>query len=259
MTAAPPATEISRPVDGRMRTSATISVLLLASAQIAMPLTDRPAFLSWVVIVALTASTCTFAAFTWPIRQVLLVALGAFGAGMLIEAVGVRFGVPFGEYSYTRELQPQMAGVPMLVGLAWLAMLLPSWDIARRITGRRWLQAVSCGAALTVWDLFLDPQMIGNGFWFFENPSGWNGVPFSNTVGWFVTGTLLSCIPAFVLDRRTTNNGLAFLYAWMIGFSALGYVIPFALDDPQIGVVGALCAAPLLYLAFYRRPRPWLA
>jgi hypothetical protein len=73
-----------------------------------------------------------------------------------------------------------------------------------------------------------------------------------------VTGAALSLLPARFFDTRKRNNGLAFVYIWMIGFSALGYVVPFALDDPKIGIVGAVSAAPLLYFAFNKREREWL-
>jgi uncharacterized membrane protein len=224
-----------------------------------MPLMDAPEFLSWVVIAALAVATCSFALVSWPLRALASVLGGTFLLAMLVEVVGVRLGVPFGEYSYTSSLQPQVLDVPVLVGLAWVAMLVPAWEIARRISSRGWIQAPICGVALVVWDLFLDPQMIGNGFWSFEHPSGWNGVPVSNAVGWFLTGTALSALPIRLLGRCRKNDGLAFLYTWMIGFSALGYIIPFALDDPEIGVVGAICSSPLLYLAWRRRERPWLA
>jgi uncharacterized membrane protein len=247
------------PLGGRKRTSAAISVLLMTSAQIAMPLINAPVFLSWVVIAALASSTCTFALLNWGRRRVAAMVSGIFFLAMAIEAVGVHSGVPFGRYFYTSSLQPQVLEVPVLVGLAWVAMLLPAWEIARRITPRSHLRAPLVGLAMTIWDLFLDPQMIGYGFWRFENPSGWNGVPLSNALGWFVAGTVLSLLPMMLLRDGQRNDGLAFLYTWMIGFSALGYLIPFALNDVEIGLVGGLCAAPLLFLAFQRKDRPWLA
>jgi uncharacterized membrane protein len=230
----------------------------MASAQIAMPLTDQAVFLSYAVVLALLTATCAFACMAWPSGAVFRVLLAVFVLAMAVEAVGIRTGVPFGSYAYSDKLHPQPAGVPVLVGLAWAAMLLPAWDVARRIAPGRWVQAALTGMALVLWDLFLDPQMIGNGFWYFENPSGWNGVPLSNTFGWFITGATLSLLPMRMLDARVSSDGLAFLYAWMIGFSALGYLVPFALDDQEIGAVGVACAAPLLFLAFRRRSRPWL-
>jgi putative membrane protein len=243
---------------GGIRTSAAVSILLMASAQIASPLIDEPIISSWLVIVGLATATWSFSRKSWPTGHLLLAISSVFVSAMTIEVIGVHFDVPFGQYAYTPRLQPQILDVPVLIGVAWVAMLLPAWEIARRITGGRFAQASCCGIAMVIWDLFLDPQMIHNNFWFFSSSNGWQGVPISNAVGWFVAGTLLAWIPALLLERTVTNGGLAFLYTWMIGFSVLGYLIPFALDNWQIGIVGALCAMPLFYLAFHKRDRTWL-
>lgn len=236
-----------------------LSVLVLISAQVALPLTPRHAGgISYLVITALGIAGCVFATVTWGLSRVLRVALCTYAATMAIEIAGVRTGVPFGNYSYTRSLQPQLWDVPLLIGLAWFSMLLPAWEVARRITPHRFIRSLMFGAGLMIWDLFLDPMMLGYGFWRFDNPSGWQGVPFSNTFGWFASGAVVSLVPMYLLPERRANNGLAFLYVWMIGFSALGYALPFALDDPEIGVVGTLIALPVLYLALRRRERSWL-
>jgi uncharacterized membrane protein len=39
------------------------------------------------------------------------------------EADGVRSGFPFGWYVYTSVLQPQLLGVPVVIGFAWMALV----------------------------------------------------------------------------------------------------------------------------------------
>ena len=43
-------------------------------------------------------------------------------------------------------------------------------------------------AALTAWDLFLDPQMVGEGYWVWARRGLYRGIPLGNFVGWFLTG-----------------------------------------------------------------------
>ena len=43
----------------------------------------------------------------------------AAGVGLAAEAVGVRTGFPFGDYSYADTLGPTVLGVPVVVPLAW--------------------------------------------------------------------------------------------------------------------------------------------
>ena len=72
---------------------------------------------------------------TWPVERVALsvvtIAIVAFGA----EVLGVHYGIPFGRYEYTDALAPQIMGVPILISLAWVMMLAPSWAVAWSIMG----------------------------------------------------------------------------------------------------------------------------
>jgi putative membrane protein len=134
----------------------------------------------------------------WGLRRTfgifLLITLITFSA----EYIGSKTGFPFGAYSYTSSLQPQFEGVPIVIPLAWFMMLLPSWAIARLITERwplptlRYLVFVVVSAgAFTAWDLFLDPQMVGWGFWRWHDATGgYFGIPWVNYAGWFLTSLL---------------------------------------------------------------------
>ena len=97
-----------------------------------------------------------------------------------IEAIGTATGFPFGSYSYTDHLQPQLLGVPLFIPLAWMMMLPPSWAVAQRLSSSKGkLVFLVLGAlAFTAWDLFLDPQMVKWGLWV-----------------WDLTDTGISCRP----------------------------------------------------------------
>ena len=54
------------------------------------------------------------------------------------------------------------------VPLAWFGMALPAREVAHAVLGhgrRAGRRIVLGAAALTAWDLFLDPQMVGEGYW----------------------------------------------------------------------------------------------
>ncbi|GAB3941459.1 hypothetical protein GCM10027614_26830 [Micromonospora vulcania] len=119
----------------------------------------------------------------------------ATGGGFAIEAVGVATGVPFGSYDYSGELGPKLAGVPLIIPLAWTWMAWPAWLAAVRLTGGGtaaagpdggtapadvaparagtaaapagpWVRRIALAAlGLAAWDLFLDPQMVAEGYW----------------------------------------------------------------------------------------------
>lgn len=80
-------------------------------AQVVSGLRPEPVRLTSVIVVLLAASAVAFLAG----RDGAGRAAGAFGAaaaaGYAAEWIGVRTGVPFGEYSYTSLLRPRLGGV----------------------------------------------------------------------------------------------------------------------------------------------------
>ena len=70
----------------------------------------------------------------------------AGGGGLLVEAVGVHTGVPFGAYAYTGDLGAEVLGVPVVVPLAWTMMAWPALVVGRTLArapgrGRGWSAA----------------------------------------------------------------------------------------------------------------------
>ena len=55
-------------------------------------------------------------------RGALTLAGVAGGGGLIAEAVGVATGIPFGRYTYTGTLGPEVLGVPVIVPMAWVMM-----------------------------------------------------------------------------------------------------------------------------------------
>ncbi len=96
------------------------------------------------------------------------VAIGGllFALGVALEYVGVLTGVPFGRYTYTGVLIPQLpGGVPLAIGFAWLVIVVSGLFTARlmlRISRPHSTSAIAAtsavGAALAVGlDLLLEP------------------------------------------------------------------------------------------------------
>ena len=141
-------------------------------------------------------------------RQALLVATAVPLLGWLVEFVGQASGIPFGSYHYTPLLQPQLAGVPVLIPLAWLMMMPPAWAVALVIVGAqpgwraRVLRAAVAALAFTAWDLFLDPQMVAWNVWVWAAPGAYFGIPLVNFAGWLLVAFCVSLLrPALRASR----------------------------------------------------------
>ena len=237
-----------------------------AAAMIATPLMPKGGAqrraLSSAVVVAMATTTAANAVARWGAGRAAS-ALGAVTVTTgLVERLGTASGVPFGRYEYTGALRPRLGQVPALVPLAWFAMAVPAREVAHAALGPRSTpvaRVVVGAAALTAWDLFLDPQMIGEGYWTWARRGIYRGVPLSNYVGWFVTGLgvmaiLERALPAAGSLAPTSERPDASLIA-MYGFVGLMETIGFAryFRDPVVATIGGVGMLPLAATAIVRR------
>jgi lycopene beta-cyclase len=150
----------------------------------------------------------------------------AFAFGVAVEVVGERTGFPFGAYTYLAP-GPAVFGVPLLVPLGWFAFALIALAVAPR--GRaRWIAPL----ALVAWDLGLDPLMVREGFWAFEQ-GPYFGVPWSNFAGWYLAGWLLVALLLWIEPRLADEDGgdLRATYAaqaFLIGVGLAFFGLPLA-------------------------------
>jgi putative membrane protein len=177
-----------------------------------------------------------------------LVAVTA-GGGLLIEVLGVNFGLPFGAYAYTGRLGPEVAGVPAIIALAWTMMAYPAFVVAWRVTRHPLAGPALAGLALASWDLFLDPQMVEEGLWvWLGGGPALLGIPLSNFAGWLVTAVAMAAVLWPLLRRAGERDDRApyALYLWVYASSVLGHAAYFGLPGSALAggaVMGAVVVA----------------
>ncbi|MES9538924.1 carotenoid biosynthesis protein [Actinomadura sp. NPDC000600] len=243
-------------------------------AQVASGLRPEPIRLTSVVVVLLAASAVAFlAARHGPVR-----AAGAFAAAVAIgyaaEWVGIRTGLPFGQYSYTSVLRPQAGGVPVIVALAWGGMGLAAHAVASAIAPEHGFVRWAAGAAaLTAWDLFLDPQMLRLGLWTWADGGPYRGVPLSNFAGWLAVSLLVMLVIDLIVGREDTavpfhapgryrvpgpsresgpSPGLVTLYTVMAAMETLAFAAVFEPRDPLVAVAGGVAMGAFAVPAWRR-------
>ncbi|MBM3211528.1 carotenoid biosynthesis protein [Candidatus Poribacteria bacterium] len=229
-------------------------LVLLAMPFIESSLGERPFYISiilsvliqaWVVLSLLLQSN--------GVRYTLKVAIIIISISWVIEAIGVYTGLPFGEYSYTHRLKPQLAGVPLLIPFAWLMMLPPSWAVASKLSGQKRGKKfiILSGLAFAVWDLYLDPQMVRWDLWKWEQPGIYYGIPLINFVGWFATSMIITAVTK---PSKLPEGMLSLIYVltWIMEF--FGLMIFWELRGPAIfGFIGmGLFIVPAYYLSWKR-------
>jgi uncharacterized membrane protein len=229
-----------------------------AVAMIATPLARRGGptrrALASVVVTGLCATTGAATNRLWGPRRT-AGALGAIAVGTgLVERIGTATGVPFGGYAYTGRLRPHIGGVPVIVPLAWFAMAVPAREAAHAALADHSTPArriIGGAAALTAWDLFLDPQMVGEGYWGWQRRGRYRGIPASNFLGWFLTALGVMAVLEMALpvgDRQAADGAspdavLVGEYATMAVMETLGFAAFF--KDRVVAAVGGTAMLPI--------------
>jgi putative membrane protein len=229
-----------------------IWVLSMIALPIARWLFGDPA-ISWGVLAASVfqvSAVFVILAHAWGLRRAALTLALVAALTWLAETIGSATGIPFGHYHYTELLQPQVAGVPLLIPLAWFMMLPPAWAVAQVTVGRenRLAFVLVSALALTAWDLFLDPQKVAWGFWVWTDSTGtelytggYFGIPWMNYLGWMLVSVVVSWLarPAPVPARPLL---VIYVIVWL--FQTIGQL--FFWDLPGPAVVGFVAMGALL-------------
>lgn len=240
-----------------VRTWAWVPFAALVVAQIAIPLTDHDPTIEWLsslVVVAFAATTFVLASRHWGLSPATVALAVVVALTVVVERLGTSTGFPFGDYEYTGALQPAVAGVPVIVPLAWFAMGIAALEVGHAISARRPVAVVSGAVALTAWDLFLDPQMVDAGYWEWTSDGWYHGIPLTNYAGWLGTGiVVLAAVEPLREPGLRPSVGLLGLYTWWTVMSTIGFVVFFG--EPLIGLAGGAAMGTMITLAWRRRAR----
>jgi len=228
------------------RAAAAATALGMVAFPLAGPGGELRRHLSGAVVAGLATTTTVATAGRWGWARAGLGATVVGVATAAVERIGTSTGLPFGRYRYTGRLQPEVAGVPVIVPLAWWSMAVPAREAAHGALGRRStpLRRVVLGAlALTAWDLFLDPQMTAEGFWRWTRRGRYRGIPLTNYAGWLLVGAAVMAALEAVLPAAEPDRSLVGEYAVMGVMETVGFAAFFR--DRLVATVGGGAMLPL--------------
>jgi putative membrane protein len=107
----------------------------------------------------------------------------------LLEALGVKTGQVFGSYSYGNTLQPQVLGVPLIIGINWVILMMATYSIATYFFKNTLLVLLISPLLIVAFDWVLEPVAIELDYWSWTSVE----VPLRNYIAWFMislTGTI---------------------------------------------------------------------
>ena len=118
-----------------------------------------------------------------PDRGMAKAAILAFSLGMLVEILGVNFGLIFGTYSYGENLGVKIFGVPILIGANWVMLSFITGAMGDALfSSNKRFAAVSAAFLMVLIDLVIEPVAPIFDYWTFSDAVA----PLSNYIGWFL-------------------------------------------------------------------------
>lgn len=142
--------------------------------------------------------------------SLILLSLFVGTAAMVVEALGVRTGFPFGSYDYTDVLGLKIGGVPLAMSAAWVVSMLASHRLGATLrlpAGRGILPLALAGAIFALClDLVLEPAAaFERGYWTWRE----GAVPLRNYAAWFSLGLFFNVVIAITRRNVAPVPGLA--------------------------------------------------
>ncbi|GAE33547.1 carotenoid biosynthesis protein [Halalkalibacter akibai] len=131
---------------------------------------------------------------------------------ILVEWVGVTYGLFFGHYYYNPDFGLFIFDLPLTIGFAWLMVIATTHVIAKQLTIHlvklRFLAFAFVGAlAAVIMDLILDPvAYLVKQYWIWNTDGIYYGIPFSNFAGWFCLAFVIHLIIYLLLLTKWEFN-----------------------------------------------------
>ena len=129
---------------------------------------------------------CFYISFQKNYKPMVLIAM----IGFVIEVVGVKTGILFGEYYYGSVLGFKVLEVPLIIGLNWLVLSLATHSIMRVFLNNRFSIICTASLLMVLLDLLIEPVAIKLGFWTWDS----SFVPLQNYIMWFFSAFIMQYV-----------------------------------------------------------------
>ncbi|MBI3814952.1 MAG: carotenoid biosynthesis protein [Nitrospinae bacterium] len=117
-------------------------------------------------------------------RYMLLIMLSAIAYAFLLEYLAVTHNPP--AYRYNQFVIKLPGPVPLGICLSWGTIFYSVIHIGKLLSIPLYLRPLLSALLATGIDFVLDPIAVALGFWTWEIPVQWFGIPWSNYAGWFI-------------------------------------------------------------------------
>ena len=109
---------------------------------------------------------------------------------LVLEIIGAKTGLIFGNYSYGNTLGLKLFDVPLIIGFNWVLVVMGAIKLSQKFFSDEFFVALFTGIFAVIFDSFLEPIAVKLDYWSWQN----NYIPIQNYVAWFVIAFLFSVI-----------------------------------------------------------------
>jgi putative membrane protein len=139
---------------------------------------------------------------------------------MGVENFGVRSGQIFGNYIYGDTLKPFIGDVPLVIGFAWINMLLASAGVVDlllkgELIKRTALSVVLIAVLMVIFDIVMEPAAGQLDYWNWASYE----IPLQNYIAWFILAMSFTTLGMLL---RVLNFGVPKIISHAY-FAQLGY------------------------------------
>lgn len=137
--------------------------------------------------------------------------ISVFAVGMAVEIIGVKTGIPFGDYHYSKVLKLHFINVPVIIGINWVVLTYATAILVQNFIEKKWLRILAGASVMATLDVILEHFAVKHGLWIWDN-ADYPGI--ANFAGWL--GTAL--ITHFIYQKTIagTQNKVAVSYLMIL-------------------------------------------
>ena len=110
--------------------------------------------------------------------------------GIVVEYLGVNYGLFFGEYSYGENMGPKIGGVPWLIGLNWGLLTFITGAISNHLADHWFLKSLLGTFLMLLLDIFMEASAPIFDFWEFSG----GYAPIDNYIAWGIVAFIMHLI-----------------------------------------------------------------
>lgn len=221
-----------------------------------------------ILVLLATATTLASLARQLPAQNVMLAACTIAGIGGAIHTVAALSGVPFGSFTYTRNIgQTLFDPLPWAMPLLWVIAVLNARGVGRLIL-RSWrgmrnygLWVMGTTAVFVVlFDLALEPLVYIKDYWLWTSPGTsltWYSAPWINFLGWGASAILILAFATPALINKRPGEIPVDYHALLMWIAMNFYLATAAIRHelwPAVIYIGASTAGAVLLALLGARP-----